>query len=94
MSEHRGGLVMSVAGCLMACLAAALLLYTAAVIFVRSLLPALRAGEPELARIAVLGFDFSGLWVLVPSLAYLLLGFVALAMARRQGRRAIAIWRG
>lgn len=94
MSRPVPGLLLAVAGGLMATLAAALLLYTAAVIFSRSLLPALEVSQPGLASAMIMGVDFSGLWVLVPLLVYLLMGFIALALAGRQGRRALALWRG
>lgn len=94
MTRPTPGILLAVAGSLMATLAAALLLYTAAIIFSRSLLPALEVSQPELASAVIMGMDFSGFWVLVPLSVYLLMGFVALALAARQGRRAIVLWRG
>ncbi|MCP1727515.1 ABC-type antimicrobial peptide transport system permease subunit [Natronospira proteinivora] len=87
------GLVVTAVGALMAAFAAILLLYTATLVFSDSLYPALQAEQVSLAQASVLGFDFSGWGVLVPMLAYLLMGFVALALTRRQSQRFLAIWR-
>ncbi len=76
----------------MAVFASCLLLYTSALIITQSLLPALRADEPGLARAAFLGLEFNGYAVLFAAAAYLLLGFIALALANRQARRARGLW--
>lgn len=90
----RPGLVISALGTLLATTASCLLLYTSALIVSDGLLPAVRAEQPVLARASIMGFDFSGYGVLLPAVAYLLMGFIALALANRQARRARAIWQG
>ncbi|WP_406672128.1 hypothetical protein [Natronospira sp.] len=91
---RHSGLILSLSGALMAVFAAALLLYTAALILTESLLPAVRMEQPELARASILGQEFSGYAVLFPAVAYLLMGFIALALGIRQARRGRLIWRG
>jgi|GEM_PF-2896101 len=89
----RIGLIVTGLGALLAAFAAVLLLYTSALVFSESLYPALQAGNTALARAAIMGVEFSGWGVLLPMLAYLLMGFVALFLARRQSARFLSIWR-
>jgi len=91
---EKSGLILSIVAAVLSALAAMLLLYTSVLIFTDSLLPAIRAGEWSLARAVVFGVEFSGVGVAVPMLAYMLLGFIALAMTRRQAIRARQIYLG
>lgn len=96
-NHHRGdrvALIVSGLGTVLATAASCLLLYTSALIITESLLPAVRAEQSELARASIMGLDFSGYGVLLPAVAYLLMGFIALALANRQARQFRRLWRG
>lgn len=91
---NRGVLVVSVLGTMLAAIAAGLMLYISAAMFLNQVYPFLEQGQLEAARILVLGMEFSGVWTVVPVFVYLLLGFFALALGVRQSHRAARAWRG
>lgn len=91
---NRGLLVVSAVGTVLAAVAAGLMLYIAATMFLNQVYPFLQQGRLEEAVVLFLGAEFSGAWSLFPVFLYLLLGFFALALGVRQSHRAASAWRG
>jgi hypothetical protein len=93
MPMPRLVIVLAIVTTVLSVVAAGLFLYSAAWIYLNGVSPALEADALAAAELTVLNHRFSGAGILVPMLAYLLMGFVSLAFAGGQARKAIRVWR-